>query len=242
MRIAHLTDLHIGEEGEKPFEVNVRAHFLRVLAAIRALRVDRIIITGDLCLRSGERHIYEWIKAQLALLEIPYDVISGNHDTPALLAQAFDLEAHVENDALYFSKMMEQLPALFLDTTPGELSANQQAWLRNQLSASDREALVFMHHPPLAANVPYMDNNYPLQNRQAVQAIFFAHPHPITVFCGHYHVEKTIRQQNLTVYITPATYFQIDQFQADFAVDHQRPGFRIIDLAEDKIRHTVRYL
>jgi Icc protein len=137
---------------------------------------------------------------------------------------------------------MEQLPALFLDTTPGELSANQQAWLRNQLSASDREALVFMHHPPLAAGVPYMDNNYPLQNRQAVQAIFFAHPHPITVFCGHYHVEKTIRQQNLTVYITPATYFQIDQFQADFAVDHQRPGFRIIDLAEDKIRHTVRYL
>lgn len=242
MRIAHLTDLHIGEEGEQPFEVNVRAHFLKVLDAIRALRVDHIIITGDLCLRSGERHIYEWIKTQLASLGIPYDVISGNHDTPALLAQAFGLGAYVQSEALYFSKTIEAVPAIYLDTTPGELSAEQQAWLRDQLAALNSEVLVFMHHPPLAAGVPYMDNNYPLQNREAVKAIFFAHSHPVTVFCGHYHVEKTIRQQNLMVYITPATYFQIDQFQADFAVDHQRPGFRIIDLEEDKIRHTVRYL
>lgn len=242
MRIAQITDLHIGEEGELPFDVDVRRNFCKVLEAVKHLQVDQMVISGDLCLREGDAEIYKWIKAQLAPLSIPYHIISGNHDNPELLAQLFELTTDLHDDALYFTRSFDQHTIIFLDTTTGHMPLVQREWLRQQLADLDREAIIFMHHPPLAGGVPHMDNHYPLQNREEVQAVLFDHPYPITIFCGHYHVEKTMQLENLTVYITPATYFQIDQFSEAFAVDHKRPGFRIIDLENGLLRHTVRYL
>ncbi len=225
-----------------PFDVDVRSNFCRTLETVKSLRADHIVISGDLCLRDGERRIYEWVKMQLQQLNIPYDLIPGNHDDPALLAEVFSVEADLQEGALYFTRTLGSHRIIFLDTTTGYLPLLQREWLRQQLAGINRSALIFMHHPPLEGGVPHMDEHYPLQNREEVQAIFSAHPHPVTVFCGHYHVAKTLQQSNLIVHITPTTYFQIDQFSEAFAVDHKQPGFRIIDLEDELLRHTVRYL
>ncbi len=242
MRIIHITDPHLGENGEDTFGVDVRANFLNVLEAASRLKPDHLVLTGDLCFRHGNANIYYWVKTQLDRLGIPYENISGNHDDPVQMAKSFERLGNLHMGELYFAKSLGGRPMLFLDTTTGEMSLLQREWLEDQLRHTQQEVILFMHHPPLQGGVPYMDANYPLHNREAVQAIFFQYPYPITVFCGHYHVEKTVQQNNVIMHITPSTFYQIDQFSEAFQVDHKRPGFRVIDLEEGHFRHTVRYL
>ncbi len=114
MRIIHLTDLHIGKAGEDTRGVDVRANFQTLLASIRPLKPDHIIITGDLCYREGNLDIYRWIKLQLDHNKIPYDVIAGNHDDSALLAVAFEQTAFLQEGTLFFfARLARAAAAIF---------------------------------------------------------------------------------------------------------------------------------
>ncbi|TXB62938.1 metallophosphoesterase [Phaeodactylibacter luteus] len=241
MRIVQLTDLHIGREGEDTYGVDVRGNFLKALQAASDQKPDLLVISGDLCYRDGDVEIYRWIRPKLDQTGIPYEVMSGNHDDPSLLAQAFGVAARLKDGALYFRQDYGGLSAFFLDTTYYELPASQQAWLKEELSALRREALIFMHHPPLPGGVPFMDSKHSLRNMEEVQRILFAHPYPVHVFTGHYHAEKTVSMRNTSVHITPSCFFQISQASEVFGVDHYRPGLRVIDYNEEGLMHTVRY-
>jgi Icc protein len=242
MRIVQLTDLHIGLEGEDTYGVDVRENFQKIKAAISALQPDHIVVSGDLCYRDGQQSIYTWVKAQLDDLGLPYDVISGNHDDPVMLANTFGLQADLHDGQVYYAKELGGKPVLFLDTTTGIVSTTQLEWLKAQLAANPTDIIIFMHHPPLLAGVPFMDNKYALKNRDEVLEVLFAHPHQISVFTGHYHVEKYVQQKNVAVFITPSCFFQLDQTEEDFKVDHYQIGFREITLNGTKLMHTVKYL
>ena len=242
MKIVQITDLHIGKEGEDTYGIDVRANFLKVKQAIIQTQPDHLVLSGDLCFDIGDKTVYQWIKTHLDEINIPYDVISGNHDDPLMLAEIFGLKDQLNNNQLYFSKAIGGYPFLFLDTTTGVVSDEQLRWLKKELKPYKREVVIFMHHPPVKAGVPFMDVKYPLRNKPAVQEILFNHPYPISIFTGHYHVEKNIRHGNTVVHITPSCFFQIDQKEAEFKVDHHRIGFREITFENGTIMDTVRYL
>lgn len=242
MRIAQITDLHIGHEGEDTFGIDVRENFMLIKQAVQELSPDLVVLSGDLCYRSGNRDIYSWIKDHMEDMGIPYEFISGNHDDPALMARVFGREDLMKNGELYFSRQIADQKFLFLDTTLGVISWIQMDWLQRQLEEWDRDIVIFMHHPPFFAGVPYMDEKYSFRTQEEIQRIFFAFPHNITVFTGHYHVDKTIRKRNVVVHITPSCFFQIDQHSADFRVDHRRIGFREITLDDGLMMNTVKYV
>ena len=226
MKLIQITDLHIGTDGEDTYGIDVRKNFLDVLEAVKNEKPDHVIISGDLCLMEGQSEVYEWIKGHLDASNLTYEVQSGNHDDPVLIAKCFGLET-TENHIFYKKKIGEK-NILFLDTTHYHLPDNQLVWLENELKKLDEELILFIHHPPLKSGVPFMDNKHYLKNMEAVQTVLFEYPHPIHIFCGHYHVDKVVQQKNLTVYITPACYFQIDYRETDFKVDHMRIGYREI--------------
>lgn len=242
MRIVQLTDLHIGLENEDTYGVDVRQNFLQILDKAKAQRPDLLVISGDLCYRDGDARIYAWIKHHLDESGLPYEVMSGNHDDPVLLARAFGREGLLKGKELYFSREYADRTVLFLDTTTYEMPAKQMEWLSKALKAIKGPALVFMHHPPLPGGVPFMDSKHSLRNMEAVQAVFFEHPHPVQVFTGHYHVEKIVTKRNLTVYITPSCFFQIGQRSEDFEVDHYRIALRTIDWSNGMMMNAVHYL
>jgi 3',5'-cyclic-AMP phosphodiesterase len=68
MKFIQITDLHIDQSGECPFNIDVRKNFFDVLDAIITEEPDHLIITGDLCYRDGDKKIYKWIKTQLDAL------------------------------------------------------------------------------------------------------------------------------------------------------------------------------
>ena len=85
MKIIQITDLHIDKENEYPFDIDVRKNFKRILRAARQAKVDHLVVSGDLCFDVGEVEIYEWVRDQLDLTRIPYDVIGGNHDDAMMM-------------------------------------------------------------------------------------------------------------------------------------------------------------
>lgn len=241
MKLILITDLHIGSQEGDTYGVDVRANFLNILAQISTEAPDRIIIAGDLCFMKGERSIYEWVKQQMDSLKIPYDLIAGNHDDSVLLSEVFDRQDDLVEDALYYKKQLSNWDAYFLDTAVGELSATQLSWMQKELANNNNPVVIFMHHPPLVAGMPFMDNNHALKNRLQVQQVFAHYNGNIPTFSGHYHNEKTVVKGNIILQITPACFFQIDYRVAEFKVDHYRIAYRQIDLLEDNWSSTVRY-
>ncbi len=241
MKIIQLTDLHLGRKGEDTRGIDVRAHFLKALNIIANHQPDCLVISGDICYRAPELPIYEWFFSQLKDYPIPWEVIPGNHDDIGLMRQVLDIEQDIKEDGLYFSRIIHGEPILFLDTSPATMDPKQLVWLQQQLSTHQQDLIIFMHHPPLLSGVPYMDTNHAFKSRKEIKNILINHPYNLTIFTGHYHVEKTIRTRNLEINITPSTFFQINQEMADFAVDHRRPGFRVIEKNGETLGHYVVY-
>ena len=242
MRIIQITDLHVGLAGEETFEVDVRANFLQVCRKIQELAPDYLVVSGDLCFEDAHQEIYTWLKQHLDQLEITYDLISGNHDEPKMLATCFEREHLLVDGKLYFKRQLEGQSYLFLDTTNGKIEGKQLEWLRDTLKSEIGRLIIFMHHPPVLARVPHMDGNYPMQNRDEILDLFLDYPDQIDIFCGHYHVDRAISTGNVNIYITPSTFFQMNQQSSSFAVDHRRPGMRLIEVAPEHLYHSTIYV
>lgn len=239
MRIAQITDLHIGKPGECPNGVDVRKNFLNVLNDIKRYKCSYIVITGDLCFTDPDSEVYSWIKEELNRSEIKYDVISGNHDDSKMVAEAFGYQTDNENQ-LYYKRKYKDWMFLFLDTSTSCISDRQIKVI--QASQKDDKLLIFTHYPLLTSGVKYMDRKYPFKDTSKINRILNSAPKSLNVFTGHYHVDKTIIDKNINLFITPSTYFQIDQESDEFGIDNIVPGWRVIEIKSNCFHTAVHYI
>ncbi len=235
--------MHLGAEGEIVQGVDVRQNFLDALAHLKELKPNCLVLGGDISNIVGDRSTYEWVKKQLDPLPFPYYVVPGNHDDSTLIAEVFRMTHDLHNKELYYALPLEGRPTLFLDSSKGELSPEQWTWFREYLNVlRDNNVLVFMHHPPIPADVVFMDTRYPF--RQSAEFIELVKDLPchVTVVCGHYHVEKEVQRGNLLVLLSPSTFYQMKHDTLEFAVDNYRIGIREIDLTTHGTISTVHYV
>src|SRR5690606_4542513 len=243
-RIIQITDIHIGGEDEFPFGVNLRANFLNILEEVERMNPNLLVLTGDFCYKEPREDVYEWIRQHLENLGIPYEIIGGNHDDIAMMTSGL-LNEDLSNaqSEYYFADELVDYHILYLDSASGLMSEEQLAWIDLEVrKAAGRKLLVFMHHPPLLAGVPHMDQGYSLQNNEKVLQILEQHSRPVLVFCGHYHVDRSVVWNNVVVHITPSLFMQIFPYVEEFSIDHYEIGYRVLDFAEGTLRHSVRYL
>lgn len=243
-RIVQITDMHIGGEDQFPFGVNLRSNFLNILAEVERLNPNLLVMTGDFCLKEPRADVYQWVRLQLDHLGIPFEILGGNHDDTAMMTLGL-LHEDLSNEQseYYYSDEVGDYYLLYLDSGSGQMSEEQLTWVKQEVQrAEDRELLVFMHYPPLLAGVPHMDTGYPLQNNMELIQLLNQHAGPVQVFCGHYHVHRTVVWKNIIVNITPSLYMQIFPYVEEFAIDHYQIGYRVIDFADGTLRHSVRYL
>lgn len=243
MLIVFITDLHTGNEGETALGIDLRLNFLDILDAVEQHPYDFLVIGGDLCIREGDREIYQWQKTHLDALDKPYYIIAGNHDDQEILNQVFPNLPGAKGQEIYYDLTIENQPLLFLDTARGFTSGTQKSWLRNRLlKYQNRQVIVFMHHPPKLMGVPHMDQKHALQDRDAILGIFRETTNQKHIFCGHYHVQKSTFVQQVAIHVTPSLFFQIDQFREDFAVDHRSIAYRIIQISDEEISTSLHFL
>lgn len=245
--IAQITDIHIAEEGKMPNGMNVRDNFLKVLKEVQKAEVDYMVVSGDLCSDIGVIEIYQWVKKQLDATAIPYFILSGNHDNPAMIAEVFGLQSILQNGELYFKEKIEGIGQLvFLDSTAGTVSNQQLTFLTDSCKDETEPQLLFVHHPPTLANVAHMDKNYALQNIAEVQtALQNCNSKPQAIFCGHYHCGRSIDlpHLNTTVHITPSSaFFQLNPDAPHFEIGSYQSAWRKIVWDGKNVKSNIRYI
>ncbi len=252
MRIIQLTDSHIGRAGETPLGIDVRAHFRQVIESAVSHDPDLIIHTGDICLKEPTEEAYRWTADVLNECGLQDKIIGvpGNHDEVIQFAIMLDLEGQIkysDQAELYYQYELDTqaYDLILLDSSSKAISTNQLSWFRNALKEYQKPKLILcVHHPPILCSVRYMDQHHRLENGLELMKIIEEYQDlEIDIFCGHYHVEKTIRySMNINVHITPSSYVQISHDAPGFVLDHSRPGYRVIDLIDDCMMTYVVYI
>lgn len=239
MKIVQFTDPHIGGVDQDTHGVDTRSNFIRTLEAIRNEKADSLVLTGDLCFKEPRREVYEWIKDKFEEYDVHPLIIPGNHDSTELLCDVFGLES-IDGE-LYFREQWGDDSVFFLDSSKGIMSNSQWEWLQKNVDR-DKRLIIFTHYPPIKCFVPYMDGKHNFKESARFLDLISGVQQDVQLFCGHYHVAKTVSADKLHVHITPSGFFQIRDDMEDFGIDHYRVGYRVIRLEEGVLAHGVRYI
>ena len=242
-RILHLSDIHIGLEGENTYGIDVRAHFLSCLQEGIERGAKLIVISGDIAFRTGNPEIYKWVHQQLKRSTLPCFILAGNHDNPKDLSSCFEQQAwyRKEQGEMYSSIELQGRKIIFLDSSKGDISTTQFNWLNQQLTAINPAPLVFLHHPPTKLHMNYMENPYQGPHPRLLDLLERKSPNA-HIFVGHYHINSVLCRPKSTIYVCPATYFQIDPNEQSFRIESQQPGYSIIQFDQKIVMRTTHYL
>lgn len=211
--------------------LDVNARLQIVLDHALAAEPDAFFITGDCCAEAPMQEIYHQLRPRLDALGKPYYLSPGNHDDRAMLRNAFFLEGHNDAPIKGLIRVNDQ-DFLFLDTTYGELEAEQLIWLEEALSLYPGAAIV-MHHPPIPMGVCFMDEKYPLRNTEKLLGLLTADETLRQVFCGHFHSGRSVSHQNLTVHLCPPTSFFIDPGASEFRRLDLPPAYQMLEWTDE---------
>jgi 3',5'-cyclic AMP phosphodiesterase CpdA len=193
--IAQISDLHIKRAGELAYkQVDTAAALKRCIMHLNGMRPRPalVVTTGDL-VDGGQTEEYAHLKRLLADLALPLVAIPGNHDAREPMRRAFPNQPYAQSKGpMNFHLAVGPLDLILIDSTVagqdhGAIEDETLAWLEATLSLSrKRPAMLFVHHPPFATGIRYMDAMN-LQNAADLATILQRHPRGRMIACGHVH-------------------------------------------------------
>lgn len=241
MLIAQISDLHVMRPGQLAFgQFDTTANLERCVKQIMRFSPlpDVVLATGDL-VETGAPGEYQRLRNSLAPLTMPLYLIPGNHDNRAALCAGFRDHAYLPRpgEAVRYAVENFNVRLIALDTViPGEdggtLDHAQLEWLEAVLgAATDKPALVFMHHPPFKTGIRGMDEIALDEDSAAsLGLIIERHPQVERIVCGHVHRGIQARWSGTLVSVCPSTAFQCifdpsrDSFDASI---HEPPAYQM---------------
>ena len=235
-RIVQVTDTHLFRDPDGVLAgVSTWKTFHAVLGQIERQHsdFDLLVLTGDLA-QDGEFETYLMLRDALGDWLERCRVIPGNHDDPANLRKAFPELFPQAGGALTFALSIGGWKIIGLDSHfPGEakgrVGAEQLQWLSDQLRMDPgTRTLLFIHHPPIAINVDWLDK---LGIDNAADLVdFLEDSAQIKVICaGHEHQAFASRIGAAAIFTTPSTCVQFGA-RDDKSVDTRAAGYRTLRL------------
>lgn len=229
VRIAQLSDIHIGFDRDNPREANL----LRLEAALArladpALAPDAILLTGDLT-EHGDDASFDRLAAALGSITVPVWPIPGNHDTRAGLRRVFP-QVPQHGAYAHYTRDIAGLRLILLDThEPGQHGAgfceSRAAWLSDRLAeAPATPTLIVMHHPPFVTGIDWMDPAPDAPWIARFAAAISGHRQIVGITCGHVHRACVTHWHGTTAMICPSTAATVTLHLA--AIDPEVPDGR----------------
>jgi 3',5'-cyclic AMP phosphodiesterase CpdA len=227
-RIAFISDIHLNEQFPVDHGIDSKRNWERVLEDLKSKNIDDIIYGGDI----GDHTAHQWFFETIKPFRLK--LILGNHDHFQQVSNHF--RAGNDPDELYYQFEDTSHTYLFLDSSSGIISSKQLQWLTGELQ-TNKKILLFVHHPVIGINTP-VDRLYPLKNREEVKLILKNSSNEVTLFCGHYHMNDEVIEDNIRQIITQASSYQIVKVADNLQIDHSRFGYRMIDVDSNHISTT----
>ncbi|MEM7794199.1 MAG: phosphodiesterase [Cyanobacteria bacterium P01_C01_bin.118] len=194
--IAQISDLHVQIPGKLAYGVvDTNTLVTEAIGHLSKLtpQPDIVVISGDL-VQDGTIAEYELLQNMLSPLQCPIYLMPGNHDQRENLRQVFASHAYLSNGTPHLSYVVEDYPIrmIMLDSIlPGKgsgcIDSERLRWLKQTLlAAPETPTLMFMHHPPFATGIPWMDRK-PLQGHETLATLISQHLQVQRISCGHLH-------------------------------------------------------
>jgi len=236
IRIVQVTDAHLYRDRNGVLAgVSTWKAFRAVLGKIKRQHgdFDYLILTGDLA-EDGELETYSMLREELGDWLERCRIIPGNHDHPANLRKAFPDLFSRDSGALTFALPTVGWKIIGLDShlpgeTKGRIDADQLQWLRNELRMDpSTRTLLFVHHPPVAINVDWLDK-IRLDGASDLVNLIEASPQIKVICAGHVHQEFVGQIGAAAMYTTPSTCLQFGA-RSEKSFDTKAAGYRIFRL------------
>lgn len=227
MILAHISDLHIGQDRN---DGGARA-LRRAQDVIDRLNridgdLDGVLVTGDLA-DHGLPEEYATLRELLATLRFPVLTCPGNHDDRAaylgtLLGEPQDTAAvnRVHRIGGYTIAMCDSsIPR----RDEGLLDDDTLTWLDKVLVESEDPALVCFHHPPLPLHIPFVDG-IRMQEAHRLADVLAAHDNVAAVLCGHAHTGATTTFAGRPLVVAPGVVSTaVLPFESADVIDYGQP-------------------
>lgn len=164
MRIAQITDIHIGFDRGNPDEHNMQ----RLKAVLRRLvdspnRPDLLLMSGDLT-EFGDAESYARLAEAVSICPFPVWPMTGNHDEREPLLAAFP-QTPDEGGFVHYVLELPELRLIVLDTLEpgrhgGAFCEARAEWLKAQLAVDmQTPTIIAMHHPPFESGITWLDSS-----------------------------------------------------------------------------------
>lgn len=171
--------------------------------------IDFVLHTGDIT-NHGTPEEYAEVARLFADLNYPIHYLAGNHDqVEHLYAGLVDKEG-AEKIAYDYTFEHNGVHFVCVDSathgqaTECQLTAQQLAWLTNQVVATDpRPLIVAMHHPPFQSHCDWLDF-FMIRNWQAIQTVLAkAGARLRGVLSGHVHLPLDCYRNGVLYSVAP---------------------------------------
>jgi Icc protein len=239
VRLLQFSDPHLFASPQGTLRgVQTLASMQRVLAHAsgRRLNVDALVCTGDIV--NDEPEGYAHFARVLSTIGKPVYCIPGNHDDPVRLRSAlarppFQVGGHADLGAW----RIVLVDSCVLHQARGRVSASELEALDAALSGSERYAMVFVHHHPVAMSSRWLDA-VGIENADDFFRVLDAHSQVRAISWGHVHQSFDTRRRGVRLLATPSTCAQFLPHANEFAVDGRPPAYRRLALHADGTLET----
>lgn len=253
-QILQLTDLHLFADSSRRLRgVLPEQSFRDVLEHVVTHELDpaAVVLTGDLA-HDELAETYDIVRQLIRELPDSVLVIPGNHDNRPALREAFPRQFELLGTRdlppyVVFSRTLGDWQLIGLDThipgaVPGRLEPEQVQWLEQELNAcADRSAVLFLHHPPIPVDSPWLDA-LGLLEPNGLHEVLEGRSNVRLMISGHVHQAFQGQLGHIAVRTAPATSMQFVPRQAEPAYDAIPPGYAVLTLENDSWDYRVTRL
>lgn len=150
-------------------------------------------------------------------------------------------ELHGGDDRLVYAFEMKGFRFLVLDSKgfpesdpQGYLPEAQLIMLQKEIAAAGPPLVIFMHHPVLPMDSPWMDANMLIVNGEEIhKALRTAQDRVRAVFFGHIHQSIQTMRDGILYVAAASSFLQFSSWPTDETVHHledEQPGFNFVRL------------
>lgn len=244
MILAHISDLHIGQDqGDGGARALRRARDTVDRLGRLGGELDGVLLTGDIA-DHGLPEEYDTVRELLATLRVPVLVCPGNHDDRAAYLASLLREPHEDGAVNRVHQVAGYTIAMCDSSIPGRddglLDDDTLTWLDKVLSESDDPALVCFHHPPVPLHMPFVDG-IRLQEAGRLADLLEQHDNVAAVLCGHAHTGATATFAGRPLVVAPGVVStSMLPVESDDIVDYGLPpavAFHVLDGDRGLVTH-----
>lgn len=250
-KIIQITDTHLTPNGaamanNQKVDPYVKLDNIFLDVAKMPVKPDLIAITGDL-IHEGTAEdydrLYQIIDHYHEMLNIPIQVVLGNHDRTAEFFEGYLKQ--IPREKYYYLLETEETNLYFLDSKfynyeQGYIGQEQLDWLQDNLRNNSKQSVIFLHHPIDGPAMHHMRYSILQESEQLMRTIKNS---PVkAVFSGHIHFETSFVKDGILLRSTDSSAYHIDCDDEHRHLIYDATYYDIITITDGEIGTETRCL